>query len=244
LAGAAVLHLAHPVEREAVARARAARVPRVLIDVVVAVALERVDADHDALRAEAPHELVDERGALERGRVDRDLVRAQVQHALGVGERADTARDAERNVEHLGHAVDPAAVDGTAFRARRDVVEDELVGALVAIARGERHDVAHDAVIAEPDAFDDDAAAHVQAGDYASGKNGFSSSSVIRPSSSALPETAEATSVAARACKSRASRTPPEATNAIPGQRRTQSAYSSTFGPTSAPSRSMSVQST
>jgi hypothetical protein len=191
--------------------------------VVIAVARERVDADHDALRTEAAHELVDERGPFEGRGVHRDLVGAQVEHRLGVGHAADTAGDAERDVEHGRDAVDPRAVDGALIGARRDVVEHELVGAFVAITRRERHDVADDAVVAELHALDDDAVAHVEAGDYAPRKNGRSSLGLSRPSSSALPDTAAATPAAASAARSAASRTPPDAWNAIFGQRVTQS---------------------
>src|SRR5690606_24988986 len=159
LAGAAVLHLPYPVEGPPLARSGSRRVAGVLVDVVVAVALERIDADHDALRAEALREPIDQIRVLERRGVDRDLVRPEVQHALGVLDRADAAGDAERDVEHGRDAVHPAPVDGAAVRARGDVVEHELVRALVAVAAGEVHDVADDAVVAELHALDDRAVA-------------------------------------------------------------------------------------
>ena len=62
------------------------------------------------------------------------------------------------------------------MRACGDVIEHELIGALVAIARGELQDVADDAMVAEAHAFYDLAVADVEAGDDASGKNGRSSS--------------------------------------------------------------------
>src|SRR5688572_13687514 len=244
LAGASILHLAHPVERAPVSVARASRVARVLIDVIVAVACQRVDANHDALRAEPPDELVDEVGSLERRGVHRNLVGAEVQHGFRVCDAADAAGHAERNVEHGCDAIDPRAIDGAPIRARRDVVEHELVGALVAIARGERHDVADDLVVAKLHALHDDAVADVEAWNYAPRKNGRISSGLSLPSSNALPDTVAATPVAASAVRSPTSRTPPEAWNSISAQRLTQSRYSSTLGPDSAPSRSMSVQST
>src|SRR5204863_7696840 len=103
--------------------------------------------------------------------------------------------------------------------------------ALVAIACGERHDVADDLVIAELHALYDHAVADVEAGNYAPRKNGRISSGVSLPSSSAFPDTVAATPVAASAVRSSTSRTPPDAWNSMPGQRRTQSRYSSTFGP-------------
>src|SRR6185503_1054826 len=223
LAGAAVLHLAHPVERAPLRCARARRVARVLIDVVVAVARQRVDADDDALRAEPPHELVDEVRPLEGRGVHRDLVRAEIQHGLCVGDATDAARDAKRDVEHGRDAIDPRAIDGAPVRARGDVVEHELVGALVAITRRERHDVADHAVVAELNALHDDAVADVEARNYAPRKNGRISSGLSLPSSNALPDTVAATPVAASAVRSPTSRTPPEAWNSMPGQRFVQS---------------------
>src|SRR5690606_6682801 len=98
-----------------------------------------------------------------------------------------------------------------AVRARRDVVEHELVGASIAVAPRELHDVADDAVVAELHAFDDGAVAHVEARDYAPGKNGSSSSRAMRFSKRALPLIAAAAPAAASAARSRASRTPPDA---------------------------------
>ncbi len=80
---------------------------------------------------------------------------------LGIGDGADAAGHAERNVEHSRDAADPFAIHGTAFRAGGDVVEHELIRAFVAIACGELQDVADDAVVAEPHALDDLAVADV-----------------------------------------------------------------------------------
>ena len=115
------------------------------------------------------------------------------------------------DIEDARDAVDPAPVDGALVGARRDVVEHDFVGTLVAITRRELEDVADDAVVAKLHAFDDDAVAHVEARDYAFGENRRISSSLMRPSSSARPAIAAATPVAASASRSAASRTPPEA---------------------------------
>src|SRR5690606_22011081 len=138
---------------------------RVLIDVVIAVARKRVHPDHDALRAEAAHELVHEWRTLERGRVARDPVRSGVEERPGVRELADAAGDAERDVQDSRDAMDPAAVDGAAVRARRDVVEDELVCAFVAITLRELEDVAHHSVVAELHSFHDLTVANVETRD-------------------------------------------------------------------------------
>ena len=109
----------------------------------------------------------------------------------------------------------PAAIHRAPLRARRDVVEDELVRALVAVARRQLHDVAHDLVVAEAHTFYDLAVADVEAGNDASGKNGRSSSGLMRSSSRALPLTAAVAPIWASAARSAASRTPPEACQAM-----------------------------
>src|SRR5205085_12507399 len=101
-----------------------------------------------------------------------DLFRARVQDFLRVRHGANAARDTERNVQNARYPAHPLAIDTAAFGARADVIEDELVRALVAIARRELHDAAHDPVVANAHAFHDLAGAHVEAGDDASGKSG------------------------------------------------------------------------
>ena len=102
-----------------------------------------------------------------------------------------------------------------------------------------------DAVVAEAHALDDLAVADVEAGDDAFGKNGRNSSDVIRSSSSALPLIAAATPMRVQRGEVRriahaAGGLPRELREARAARR----AYSATFGPASAPSRSMSVHST
>src|SRR3546814_8297331 len=65
------------------------------------------------------------------------------------------------------HALDPGRVDAAPVRAGADVVEHQLVGAGIAIARRQRDDVAHVDVVAEAHALDHAAGTHVEAGDDA-----------------------------------------------------------------------------
>jgi hypothetical protein len=69
-------------------------------------------------------------------------------------------------------------------------------------------------VVTEADTLYDRAVADVETGDDAFGKNGRNSSMAIRSSRKALPLTAAATPRRARAARSVASRTPPEACQA------------------------------
>ena len=146
-------------------------------------------------------------------------------------DRADSAGDAKRDIESARHARDPGAIHRASLGARGDIVEHEFIRALIAIAGGKFQNVADDAVVAKPHALDHLAVAHIETGNYAFGKNGCNSSAGIRFSSNALPLMAAAAPASARACKSRASRMPPEACHSICGWRRTASRYRSTFGP-------------
>ena len=65
----------------------------------------------------------------------------------------------------------PATQNATPVGARGDVVEDELVRALVAIALRELQNIADDAMVAESNAFDDLAVAHVETGNDALGEH-------------------------------------------------------------------------
>ena len=113
--------------------------------------------------ASSPEQL----GPRHRRRVHRHLVGPGVEHGLGVLDRADAAADRERD-EHvvgaapgqLGHGLAPLVRGG-------DVEEDDLVGALVLVARGQLDRVAGVADVHELDALDHAALVHVEAGDHA-----------------------------------------------------------------------------
>src|SRR5581483_5816246 len=199
---------------------------------------------HHTLSPKTSAQSIDQARVGQRRRVDRDLFRAGIQNLFGVRYGTDATGDAERDVQHSRNPTHPLPVDRAAFRTRRDVIEHQLVRALVTIAAGELQDVAHDPVVAKANAFDYLAFADVETGDDASGKNGRSSSGVIRSSSKALPLTAAATPISASAARSAASRTPPEACQESRGKRDRAVRYKLRLGPDMAPSRSMSVHST
>lgn len=67
LAGAAILCFPHPVERLAPGVPRLRRIAGVLVHAPASRVAPAVDADDDALGAEAPRQLVDQGRALERG---------------------------------------------------------------------------------------------------------------------------------------------------------------------------------
>ena len=97
------------------------------------------------------------------------------------------------------NAIDPAAVNRASVRARGDVVEHEFIRTFIAVPfAASVEDVAHNLVVAELHTLDDLTIAHIEAGDYALCKNCSISSSVRRPSRSALPVTTLVAPVAAR----------------------------------------------
>src|SRR5690606_1597006 len=121
----------------------------------------------DALGPEAGGELGDQLGAFEGGGVDRDLVGAVVEAAAGLFDRADAAGDGEGNVEPAGDVAQPAVVEGAALGTGGDVVEDQFVGARVAVAGGEVGGVAHVEVALEAGTLDHAAVLDVETGDDA-----------------------------------------------------------------------------
>src|SRR5699024_11853327 len=67
--------------------------------------------------------------------------------------------------ERAGQLPHPGAVRRPAFGAGADVVKHELVRSVSCVHGSKFGNVAHVDVIPEPDAFDDPAVTHVQAGD-------------------------------------------------------------------------------
>src|SRR6185437_5010858 len=219
LTRAALLDLADPAEGLTLAIAAARRIAGVLIHAIALRGGLAVDPHDDALAAEAFGQPVDELRVGECWGVHGDLLGALIEHRFRVLHRADAAGDAERDVQNARDAAHPAAIHGTLLGTGSDVVEHQLIGALVAVARRQIQNVPDHAVITEAHALDDLAVAHVQAGNYAFGKNGRSSCNGMRSSNRALPLMAAGTPMAASATRSAPLATPPEACQRMAGNR-------------------------
>ena len=132
----------------------------------------RVNRHDDGLRAESPRAFGDHRRLSDRRGVDRDFVRARGQHPPHVFDGADAAADRERDEDRVGdpprHVVDQVA----AVARRRDVEEDQLVGAFAVVAAGLLDRVAGIDEVNEADAFDDPPTVYVEAWDDAFRQHG------------------------------------------------------------------------
>ena len=112
-------------------------------------------------------QLVDQPRPRHRRRVHRHLVGAGVEDRLGVGDRPDPAADREWDEHVVGRA--PRELDDRValLVRRRDVEEDQLVGALGVVALGELDRIARVTQVDEVRALHDTAGIDVQAGDDA-----------------------------------------------------------------------------
>src|SRR5581483_11881226 len=142
----------------------AARVPaRVRHD----LAASRVDRAHDRLRAERVRELGQQPWVVERRSVHGHLVGPGAEQRKTVLNRAHAAADGERDREPFGGAVDQLEQRAAVLERRRDVEEDELVGAQLRVPSRELDRVAHVSQVLEADALDDASAGDVEARDHA-----------------------------------------------------------------------------
>ena len=124
-----------------------------------------VDRDDDALAPEALRRLADHGRPLERRRVQRDLVGARAEQEPDVVDRADPAADGQRHVDALRRPAHDVEHDRAVFVGRRDVEEDELVGALRVVCEGRLDGVTRVAQVHEAHALDDAAVLDVEARD-------------------------------------------------------------------------------
>ena len=130
----------------------------ILLDAIVAVRLEAVDAEDDALAAEVAGELARSApGRSSAGELIETLSAPASRQAAAWSRVRMPPATAKGMSMTRGDPPHPVEVEAAALGAGADVVEDQLVGALVAIAQRVLDDVADVAMVAELDALDDPA---------------------------------------------------------------------------------------
>jgi hypothetical protein len=158
---AALLHFEHPLQRIAPSIARTRDIAGELLHAITAIDRLAIDTDDDTLCAKSPAQCIDEIGIFERGRIDGNFFRTRCQNCFRIRDRANSARNAKRDIQRSRHARNPRSIHRAAFGTRGDIIEHQFIGALIAIARGELQYIADDAVIAKFYAFDDLTVAYV-----------------------------------------------------------------------------------
>lgn len=211
LARTARLHLYDPLLRKTGCIRRALRVAGVLVHLPLDTIPVRIDTDDNALSAKTGRQVVDEFRLFQGRRIDRYLVGASVEYFCGIAHATYAACDTEGQVEDFRHGTDPTSIDRTPVGACRNVVKHQLIGTFVTIAAREVDNVSDYSVVRELNAFDDLAIANVEARNNTLSQNCLISSSVMWPSSSALPVMAPLTPASRSARKSSTLLTPPDA---------------------------------
>src|SRR5208282_5764021 len=111
--------------------------------------------EHYALAAERARTLRDDRGIAHRAGVDRDLLGAREQDRAHIVEGAQSAADAERNENLARDRAHYIKHDAAALVGRGDVVEDDLVGAVIIVVTRHRDRIADVHVLQELHALGD-----------------------------------------------------------------------------------------
>src|SRR5208282_3384517 len=111
--------------------------------------------EHYALAAECARALGDKRGIANRAGVDRDFLGAREQDGAHVFEGANSTADAERNENFARDRTHHVEHDAAALVGCGDIVEDDLVGALMVVVTRHRDRIAHIDVLKEAHALGD-----------------------------------------------------------------------------------------
>ena len=136
LAGAALLDFVYPVDGATPGVAHRFATTGILKDKPIPVDPLGVDADDDALVADAARNLADQLRTLQGSRIDRDFICTRSEYCASAVDAVDATGDAKGNIQQLGDAADPAAFNDSAHRTGFDIVKDEFVGTSVAVALG------------------------------------------------------------------------------------------------------------
>ena len=122
-----------------------------------------VHGEHDALATEPVGTLGDKLRIGQCRRVDRDFVGARAKHPVHVVNRPQAAADGERDEHLLGGAAHGVQHDVPLFGRSGDVVEHQLVGALLVVVGRQLGGIADVAPVDELHALRDAPMMHVEA---------------------------------------------------------------------------------
>ena len=123
-------------------------------DKIFAVEFFNVNGDRNALRSELARRLFDKGGIFDGGGIDGHFVRACQQQIADVVQSADSAPDGKRNKDVFGDAFHDVNHCFASVVCRRDVQQNQFVGALFGIAFRQIHSIARKAQVFEIHAFD------------------------------------------------------------------------------------------
>src|SRR5208337_4373035 len=132
-------------------------------DLIARCNLLGIHSKHDTLVAEVPRPLRDDRGVEHGGTVDAYLLGPGVQHPVHVIERTDTAPYREGDEDVLGNAAHHLDHDVPAVRRCGDIIEYQLIHALLIVFLCHLHRVADVDVVHEFYALGSLAVPHVKA---------------------------------------------------------------------------------
>src|ERR1035437_8728121 len=161
-----------------------------------------VDARDDALRAETPRSLGQDRRPVHGRRIDAHLVSAGAQRARHVVDRANSAAGGQRNEQPLRRAAREIEDRPARFAGRADVEKDDLVGALPLVALGKLDRIADVPQSLELHTLHDPSPRHVEADDHTAREAHRRRPRPARVRNATLPLVLSRSPVSASACAS------------------------------------------
>jgi hypothetical protein len=128
------LRLHNPVQHESLGSAHGVSGAGILKGSPSAINGAAIDTDDDTLRPRDLRNFVDQVRPFQRRRIDRDLVSTVLKARNRLCARPDPASDGDWDVQCARHIREPSVIDGAALDRRSDVIDNDFIGALVAVS--------------------------------------------------------------------------------------------------------------